>query len=91
MAIPPEAIEPRCITHIGGALNGKKMADLGQTRHVLPNGDLYKRVQMDAGNQAGRICFDVLAFFGKTWDEATPDDQGQETQGTSSESSGVPG
>lgn len=62
-------VEPKSITHIGGPLNGRKVADLGQTRRQTSEGDLYKRVRMDAGDQIGRMCFDVLAYFGKAWEE----------------------
>jgi len=54
---------------IGGPLNGKKVADLGQTQRQTPDGDLYKRVRMDAGDSLGRLCFDVLAYFGKAWEQ----------------------
>ncbi|MGD0091095.1 MAG: hypothetical protein ABSE73_14350 [Planctomycetota bacterium] len=62
-------VEPKSITHIGGPLNGKKVADLGQNQRQTAEGDLYKRVRMDAGDQLGCICFDVLAYFGKAWEE----------------------
>jgi hypothetical protein len=58
-------VEPKPIIHIGGPLNGKKVADLGQTFKDMPNGRVYKRVKMDAGDGAGRVCFDVLAYFDK--------------------------
>ena len=68
--VPPGRIEPKAITYVGGPLNGKKVADLGQNRKITDNNDLYKRVRMDAGDAQGTITFDVLAYFGKNWDEA---------------------
>jgi len=62
-------VEPKAIILIGGPLNGKKVADLGQTQRQTADGDLYKRVRMDAGDSLGRLCFDVLAYFGKTWEQ----------------------
>ena len=62
-------IEPKAITLIGGPLNGKKIADLGQLKKQTAQGDLYKRVRMDAGDSLGKMAFDVLAYFGKTWEE----------------------
>ena len=62
-------MEPKAILLLGGPLNGKKMADLGQCLRQTPSGDVYKRVRMDAGDAQGRIAFDVLAYFGKSWDQ----------------------
>jgi hypothetical protein len=63
-------VEPRAIVIIGGPLNGKKIADLGQTKAQTSEGDLYLRVRMDAGDGPGRMTFDVLAYWGKTWESA---------------------
>jgi len=63
-------VEPKAIILIGGPLNGKKVADLGQTQRQTSDGDLYKRVRMDAGDGLGQLCFDVLAYFGKTWEQS---------------------
>ena len=68
-AEPDGPIEARSIIHIGGPLNCKKCADRGQNRHVTPANDLYKRVRIDAGDQLGHFHFDVLAYFGKSWEE----------------------
>lgn len=62
-------LEPKAIILIGGPLNGKKVADLGQTQRQTAEGDLYKRVRMDAGDSSGSLCFDVLAYYGKTWEQ----------------------
>ena len=62
-------LEPKAIILIGGPLNGKKVADLGQTQRQTAEGDLYKRVRMDAGDGLGQLCFDVLAYFGKSWEQ----------------------
>ena len=62
-------VEPKAIILIGGPLNGKKVADLGQTQRQTAEGDLYRRVRMDAGDSLGQLCFDVLAYFGKTWEQ----------------------
>jgi hypothetical protein len=61
-------VEPGAIVLIGGPLNGKKVADVGQSKGQTPEGDLYVRVRMDAGGAAGRMSFDVLAYWGKAWD-----------------------
>jgi hypothetical protein len=62
-------VEPKAIAFIGGPLNGKKVADMGQTQRQTPDGDIYRRVRMDAGDPLGRLCFDVLAYWGKTWEQ----------------------
>ena len=70
LAVKPSGdgpVEPRSIIFVGGPLNGKKHADLGQTEWVGPEADLYRRVRMDAGDRLGRLAFDVLAYFGKSW------------------------
>ena len=64
-------VEPKAIVVIGGPMNGKKVADLGQTKAHTEEGDLYLRVRMDAGDGAGRMTFDVLAYWGKSWDHAS--------------------
>lgn len=64
-------VEPKAITFIGGPLNGKKIADMGQTQRRTPDGDMYVRVRMDAGDALGSLCFDVLAYWGKTWEQAS--------------------
>ena len=63
-------LEPKAILYLGGPWNGQKVADRGQIEKLTIHGDLYKRVRMDAGDAAGRMSFDVLAYFGKTWDQA---------------------
>jgi hypothetical protein len=62
-------VEPKPITYIGGPMNGKKVADLGQVQRQTPDGDIYKRVRMDAGDAQGRLSFDILAYWGKTWEQ----------------------
>ena len=59
-------IEPKAICHIGGPLNGKTMADLGQMKHETADGDVYKRVRM---NCSKGDLFDVLGYFGKTYEQ----------------------
>ena len=62
-------VEPKAIMYIGGPLNGKKVADLGQVQRQTADGDIYKRVRMDAGDAQGLLSFDVLAYWGKTWEQ----------------------
>lgn len=64
-------VEPKAIMFIGGPKNGKKVADLAQVKIITEDNDIYKRVQMDAGDNQGRMQFDVLAYFGKTWEQVT--------------------
>ena len=56
--------EPKPITFIGGPRNGRKVADYGQSMVQDEDGGLYRRVQMDAGDERGKFQFCVLAYFG---------------------------
>lgn len=66
-----DGIEPRPIMFIGGPKNGKKIADIGQKVWRDSQGNEYRRVNMDAGDAQGRLSFDILAYWGKTWDQET--------------------
>ena len=52
--------EPKAIIFIGGAMNGKKVADLGKNELTLGCG-IYRRVRMNCPK--GDV-FEVFAFFG---------------------------
>jgi hypothetical protein len=66
-------VEPRPIMFIGGPMNGKKMADLGQTQRQTREGDMYRRLRMDAHDGARKLHFDVLAYWGKSWEQKEPE------------------
>ena len=53
--------EPKPITLIGGALNGKKIADYGRNELTMGCG-IYRRVRLNAPH--GEV-FDVMAFYGE--------------------------
>ena len=59
--------EPKAIMCIGGPWNCKKRADCGETEVQTQEGDLYRRVRIDARDKAGRLEFDVLGYWGKAW------------------------
>jgi hypothetical protein len=62
-------VEPEAIILVGGPLNGKKVADFGQTKGQTAGGEVYRRVRMDADNANGRVSFDVLAYWGKACEQ----------------------
>ena len=61
-------VEPKPVMFIGGPMNGKKIADRGQAVWQNSVGDVYKRVRLDAGDAVGQMSFDILAYWGKSWD-----------------------
>jgi hypothetical protein len=62
-------VEPRPIMYIGGPMNGKKMADFGQTQRQTRDGDVYRRLRMDAHDGSRKLHFDIFAYWGKTWEQ----------------------